>query len=91
MQEEFVDIRVGSGAIKLFERIEIPIFNAFCEFIDNSLQSYLEHEEELRNVAQTRCKIEISWTNDQIIIKDNGIKDKTIRGELWHRNMNSFY
>ena len=71
MSEEFVDIRVGSGAIKLFERIEIPIFNAFCEFIDNSLQSYIEHEEELRNVAQTRCKVEISWTNDQIIIKDN--------------------
>lgn len=71
MSEEFVDIRVGSGAIKLFERIEIPIFNAFCEFIDNSLQSYLEHEEELRNAAQTRCKVEISWTNDQIIIKDN--------------------
>ena len=56
MSEEFVDIRVGSGAINLFERIEIPIFNAFCEFIDNSLQSYIEHEEELRNVAQTRCK-----------------------------------
>lgn len=71
MSEEFVDIRVGSGAIKLFERIEIPIFNAFCEFIDNSLQSYIEHEEELRNVAQTRCKVEISWTNDQIVIKDN--------------------
>lgn len=71
MSEEFVDIRVGSGAIKLFERIEIPIFNSFCEFIDNSLQSYLEHEEELRNAAQTRCKVEISWTNDQIIIKDN--------------------
>lgn len=71
MSEEFVDIRVGSGAIKLFERIEIPIFNAFCEFIDNSLQSYIEHEDELRNVAQTRCKIEISWTNDQIVIKDN--------------------
>lgn len=71
MSEEFVDIRVGSGAIKLFERIEIPIFNAFCEFIDNSLQSYLEHEVELRKVAQMRCKVEISWTNDQIVIKDN--------------------
>lgn len=71
MSEEFVDIRVGSGAIKLFERIEIPIFNAFCEFIDNSLQSYLEHEKELREVAQSRCKVEISWTNDQIVIKDN--------------------
>ena len=71
MIEEFVDIRVGSGAIKLFERIEIPIFNAFCEFIDNSLQSFLEHEDELKRVAQSRCKVEISWTNDQIVIKDN--------------------
>lgn len=68
---EYVDIRVGSGAIILFRRIEIPIYNAFCEFIDNSLQSYLDHEAELKAIGQTACNVEISWTNDQIVITDN--------------------
>ena len=65
------DIEVGTGIIKSYERIDIENHSIFSEFIDNSFQSFLDHEEKLIKDAHMKlCKIEISWTNDEIVVKD---------------------
>lgn len=66
------NIDVGTGIIKIFERSDIEKYRIFSEFIDNSFQSWLDHKDLLVNKLHVnRCLIDIKWTNDEIIIKDN--------------------
>lgn len=71
IQKEF-DISVGTGIISAFERIDIENYQIFSEFIDNSLQSFLDHKEILINKLHVpKCIVNITWTNDEIVITDN--------------------
>lgn len=67
-----VNIKVGTGIIKAFERIDIENHQIFSEFIDNSFQSFRDHEKTLvEELHVRRCEVLIEWTNDEIIITDN--------------------
>lgn len=65
-----MSLKIGTSIISKFERIDIPMFRIFSEFIDNSLQSYLDHEKELKSAGRSKCVIDITWKKDEIIIKD---------------------
>ena len=67
-----VNIEVGTGIIKAFERIDIENHQIFSEFIDNSFQSFRDNQEILTNKLHVRkCEVKIEWTNDEITISDN--------------------
>jgi len=67
-----VNIEVGTGIIKAFERIDIENHQIFSEFIDNSFQSFRDNIEVLVDELHVRkCEVRIDWTNDEIIITDN--------------------
>lgn len=67
-----VNIEVGTGIIKVFERIDIENHQIFSEFIDNSFQSFRDNIEVLVDELHVRkCEVRIDWTNDEIIITDN--------------------
>ena len=80
-----VQIRPGVGLLSLFPAMNYKPWFAFGEFVDNSIQSYVEHREELRALHGTnyKLKIEISFsTGDvpEILVEDNaaGIFGKDI-------------
>ena len=67
-----VNIEVGTGIIKAFERIDIENHQIFSEFIDNSFQSFRDNIEVLVDELHVRkCEVKIEWTNDEIVITDN--------------------
>lgn len=67
-----VNIEVGTGIIKVFERIDIENHQIFSEFIDNSFESFRENKAVLVDELHVRkCEVKIEWTNDEIIIADN--------------------
>lgn len=79
MEIKDYDVTVESGIISIFQRQNFRLDRVFSEFIDNSLQSYLDHEEVLKRLADgQKCKISIIWDNNKIIIKDNafGMNDE---------------
>ncbi|TPI02371.1 ATP-binding protein [Mycoplasma struthionis] len=66
------DITVGSGIISIFQRQNFKLERVFSEFIDNSLQSFLDNKKILERLEEeAKCKISIIWDADKIIIKDN--------------------
>lgn len=70
-QEDF-NIEVGTGIIKVFKRIDIENFRIFSEFIDNSLQSFIDHRDVLVDKLHVqKCVIDISWSPTEIVITDN--------------------
>jgi len=73
VEERTIDTHVGVSLVAdLLKRIDIENYRIFSEFIDNSLQSYKEHIEVLKNQLHIfKCKIDISWTKDEAVIKDN--------------------
>lgn len=72
MEVKNYDVTVESGIISIFQRQNFRLDRVFSEFIDNSLQSYLDHENILKRLADgEKCKISIIWDNNKIVIKDN--------------------
>lgn len=66
------DVTVGSGIISIFQRQNFKLDRVFSEFIDNSLQSFLDHKEILQKLADGgKCKVSILWDNEKIVITDN--------------------
>lgn len=73
------DVTVESGIISIFQRQNFRLDRVFSEFIDNSLQSFLDHKEELKELEDgKKCKISIIWESDKIVITDNayGMNDE---------------
>lgn len=65
------DVTVGTGIISTYQRMPQKLERVFAEFIDNSTQSFIDHREELIKVTKSPVnKIEITWNNNEIIIKD---------------------
>lgn len=66
------DITIGSGFIKNFQFENYKLERVFSEFIDNSLQSFLDNQDILKNLEDgKKCKVSIIWDKNQIIIEDN--------------------
>lgn len=73
------DVTVESGIISIFQRQNFRLDRVFSEFIDNSLQSFLDHKEVLKELEDgKKCKISIIWDSDKIVITDNafGMNDE---------------
>ncbi len=66
------DVTVESGIISIFQRQNFKLDRVFSEFVDNSLQSFLDHKEELKNLPNSsKCIVDITWDANHILIKDN--------------------
>jgi hypothetical protein len=81
--EEHVEIRPGVGFYQLIPALRYSIWVALGEMVDNSVQSYLEHKNELVALhgPKYRLRIDISFhsgENQRIMIVDNaaGIFEK---------------
>lgn len=81
-----VQIRPGVGLLSLFPAMNYRPWYALGEFVDNSIQSYLEHREELRALhgADFKLRIDISYVdsdNPEILVADNaaGIYESDIQ------------
>lgn len=73
------DVTVGSGIISIFQRQNFRLDRVFSEFIDNSLQSFLDNEELLKNLEDgKKCNVSIIWDSEKITISDNsyGMNDE---------------
>lgn len=66
------DVTVESGIITIFQSQNYKLERVFAEFIDNSLQSFLDHYEQLHKMPDgQKCEVKIIWTSDYILITDN--------------------
>lgn len=73
------DVTVESGIISIFQRQNFRLDRVFSEFVDNSLQSFLDHKNVLMNLEDgKKCRISIVWDSDKIVISDNayGMNDE---------------
>lgn len=78
LKKEF-DVTVDSGIISIFQRQNYKLDRVFSEFVDNSLQSFLDHRDELKNIPDSsKCIVDITWDSKHILIRDNayGMNDE---------------
>lgn len=69
---EKYDVSVGSGIISVFQSQSYKLERVMAEFIDNSLQSFLDHEDVLKEIIDgNQCVVDIKWDDNKITIKDN--------------------
>lgn len=71
-----INIRPGVSILSVLKHLNYKPWFAMAEFVDNSVQSYLEHEEELKKVEGDNFRLRVSVevdTNDEgkITIRDN--------------------
>lgn len=66
------DVTAESGIIAIWQREKFKLDRVFAEYIDNSLQSYLDHKNELDRLPDgQRCNVSIVWNNEKIVVTDN--------------------
>lgn len=66
------DISIGTSIYDTLRKTNRKNERLIAEFIDNSLQSFLDHEDELTNRPNSdKCKVQITWDNNEIVILDN--------------------
>jgi hypothetical protein len=73
------DVTVESGIISIFQRQNFKLDRVFSEFIDNALQSFLDHQEVLKGLSDgQKCKVSIIWDSEKIVVSDNayGMNDE---------------
>ena len=70
-----VSIATKPLVYEVFRFINNKVWNALAEYIDNSIQSYLDHKELLQSInpngGKLKVSIDIDFNNDTIIIEDN--------------------
>lgn len=72
MRTKKFNIEVGTGISAIFARMHTKPSQLLCEFIDNSLQSFLDNRPTLKEqCGVTSCKVNIVWTDNEIILTDN--------------------
>lgn len=72
---ETVNIRPGVAILSLLQHVNYKAWFAMAEFVDNALQSFLEHRDALERVdgraAKLRVSIDIDVDGKQVTIRDN--------------------
>lgn len=79
MNDKLVSIEWESTGYTVLKNLNSSVLGIFCEFIDNSLQSYRNKKEEILKYDSTfRLRIDINYDGQEIIIRDNagGIDSK---------------
>jgi hypothetical protein len=74
-----INIRPTVGYLSVLSRINYTPWHAMAEFVDNSIQSYLDNKLRLKNLhSNYKLKIDIYVSSSVIEIKDNaaGIDEK---------------
>jgi len=76
-----VSIKFKAGTYSVFRNLQNKPWHAIGEYVDNAVQSYEDHKEELRSSAsgyQFRVAIDINWELREMRIFDNaaGISEK---------------
>lgn len=74
--QESVEIRPGVGIFSLLPHMNYKHWYALGEFVDNSIQSYLQHEKELQELynGNYKLRIDISMSasdDSRIVVEDN--------------------
>lgn len=85
------DVSVESGIIGIFQSQTYKLERVFAEFIDNSLQSYLDHKQKLEKMPDgAKCEVKIIWNDDHISIVDNsfGMNDEEFSRALKLKSVN---
>lgn len=73
---ESIDIRPGVSVLSVLRHLNYKPWFAFAEFVDNALQSYLEHREGLNRVEGAGFKFQVSievdpYDGGRMVIRDN--------------------
>mgnify|MGYP001377611447 CR=1 FL=1 len=79
MKENTINIRPGVGYLSILSAINYTPWHATAEFVDNSIQSYLENKSRLKKLhSNYKLKIDIHVTSAAIEVVDNaaGIDEK---------------
>ena len=67
-----INIRPTVGYLSVLSRINYTPWHAMAEFVDNSIQSYLDNKSKLKNLhSNYKLKIDIYVSSSVIEIKDN--------------------
>ena len=81
-----IDITISSSLLGSFGDMPMEMYKVFREFIDNSLQSYLDNREQLDSLPNSpkKCVVSITWDQSEIVIIDNawGMDDEAFRRAL---------
>lgn len=80
-----IDITLPQQAYAVFESIKYTEYNAIGEFIDNSIQSYLNNEEKLKKLNKDfKLRINLILSPDKLEIYDNasGIDEDRLKKGL---------
>jgi hypothetical protein len=83
-------ISFGPGAYSILKNLPGSLVGMFCEFIDNSIASYIKNKEKLEDIegGDFKLKIRIEKLEDTIIITDNaaGINERDFQRALQPAN-----
>ncbi len=78
--DDTVNIRPTAGYLTILAAINYREWYALAEFVDNSIQSYVEYKKQLKKINgdSYKLRVDINVESDRIIIKDNaaGIDEK---------------
>jgi len=74
-----IELTLGLQALLTFKEMKNQHYHALGEFVDNSIQSYLDNKEDLtKSILNYKPSVYIDVTSDEIVIEDNcaGISEK---------------
>ena len=74
-----IDAGADVGILQILKSVSYTPAEAIAEYVDNSVQSYLDNKENLKKINKNyKLKVSILCNKDEIIIEDNaaGIEDK---------------
>tara|TARA_B110000495_G_C22674163_1_gene398295 strand:- start:321 stop:635 length:315 start_codon:yes stop_codon:yes gene_type:complete len=84
MKKDKVNIAPSVGYLSILSSINYKAWFAIGEFVDNSIQSYIDNKPKLKSLhgSSYKLKISIYISKSKIEIRDNaaGIGEKTIIG-----------
>tara|TARA_S200000501_G_scaffold248935_1_gene233195 strand:- start:4262 stop:5842 length:1581 start_codon:yes stop_codon:yes gene_type:complete len=66
-----VQLTLGLQALLTFKEMKNQHYTALGEFVDNSIQSYLDNKDDLKTIPNYKPSIHIDATSDEIVIEDN--------------------
>ena len=67
-----VSIRWKSAGYSVLKNLNSSVLGIFCEFIDNSIQSYRDNKDQMLKIdPKYKLRITITYDRDEIRIKDN--------------------
>ena len=66
-----VQLTLGLQALLTFKEMKNQHYTALGEFVDNSIQSYLDNKDDLKTIPNYKPSIHIDVISDEIVIEDN--------------------